>query len=111
MAIDSFYEIGNFFKLRDVILNLLRVVLFYSRGRGSFYAAATPRFITDYRGPILGLSNEVSFVLNSRYNLVKINQTSFLLCVPCQYFLAPVYALQPRISCKIYLEFNVSRSG
>ena len=29
--------------------------------------------------------------LNSMCNLVKINQTSFLLCVPCQYFLAPVY--------------------
>ena len=65
MAIDSFYEIGNFVKLRDVILKLLRVVLFYSRGRGSFYAAAMPHFITDYRGPILGLSNEVSFVLQT----------------------------------------------
>ena len=56
------FETGNFSTLRDVILNLLKVVLFHSRGRGSFYAAATPRFMTDYRGPILGLSNEVSFV-------------------------------------------------
>ena len=62
MAIDSFYEIGNFLKLRDLMLNLLRVVLSYSRGHGSFYAAATPPFINDYRGPILGLSNEVLFV-------------------------------------------------
>ena len=62
MVIDSMFETGNFCTLRDVILNLLRVVLFDSRGRGSFYAAATPHFITDYRGPILGLSNEVSFV-------------------------------------------------
>ena len=65
MAIDSFYEFGNFAKVRDVILNLLRVVLFYSRGRGSFYAATMPPFITDYRGPILGLSNELLFVLET----------------------------------------------
>ena len=31
--------------------------------------------------------------LNSMCNLVKINQKSFLLYVPCQYFLAPVYIL------------------
>ena len=36
--------------------------------------------------------------LNSMCNLVKINQTSFLLCVPCQYFLAPVYNMnEPKI--------------
>ena len=62
MIIDSMFEIGNFCTLRDVILNLLKVVLFHSRGRGSFYAAAMPPFINDYRRPILGLSNESSFV-------------------------------------------------
>ena len=62
MVIYSMFETGNFFTLSDVILNLLKVVLFHSRGRGSFYAAATPPFINDYRGPILGLSNEVLFV-------------------------------------------------
>ena len=48
--------------MSDVVLNSLRVVLFHSRGRGSFYAAVTPPFLTDYRGPILGLSNVVLFV-------------------------------------------------
>ena len=62
MVIDSMVETGNFSSLRDVILNLLKVVLFHSRGRGSFYATATPPFMTNSRGPILGLSNEVLFV-------------------------------------------------
>ena len=62
MVIDSMFETGNFCTLRDVILNLLKVVLFHSRGRGSFYAAATPPFITDYRVLTLRLSNESSFV-------------------------------------------------
>ena len=65
MVIDSMFETGNFSTLRDVILNLLKVVLFHSKGRGRFYAAATPPFINDYRGPILGLSNEVLFVSKS----------------------------------------------
>ena len=29
--------------------------------------------------------------LNSMCNLVKMNQSSFLFWVPCQYFLAPLY--------------------
>ena len=62
MVIDSMFETGNFCTLRDILLNLLKVVLFHSRGRGSFYAAATPPFINDYRGLILGLSDEVLFV-------------------------------------------------
>ena len=66
MVIDSMFETGNFSTLRGVIFNLLKVVLFHSRGRGSFYAAATPSFIADYRGPILGLSNELSFVSETR---------------------------------------------
>ena len=62
MVIDSMFETGNFCTLRDIILNLLKVVLFHSRGHGSFYAAATPPFRNDYRSPILGLSNEVLIV-------------------------------------------------
>ena len=62
MVIDSMFETGNFSTLRGVIFNLLKVVLFHSRGRGSFYAAAMPPFINDYRSPILGLSNEVLIV-------------------------------------------------
>ena len=62
MVIDSMFETGNFSTLRDVILNLLKVVLFHSRGCSSFYAAATPPFINDYRGLILGHSHEVLFV-------------------------------------------------
>ena len=62
MVIASMFETGNFSTLRGVIFNLLKVVLFHSRGRGSFYAAATPPFMNDYSGPILGLSNEALFV-------------------------------------------------
>ena len=62
MVIDTMFEAGNFSTLRDVILSSLKVLLFHSKGCGSFHAATTPPFINDYRGPILGLSNEVLFV-------------------------------------------------
>ena len=61
MVIDSMFETGNFSTLRGVIINLVKVVLFHSRGRGSFYAAATPPLINDYRGPIMFVSETCVF--------------------------------------------------
>ena len=41
---------------------LIKVVLFQSRGRGHPQDDATPIFFANFKHPILGLSNEVSFV-------------------------------------------------
>ena len=41
---------------------LVEVVLFQLRGRGHPQDDATPNFFADSESPILGLSNEVSFV-------------------------------------------------
>ena len=41
---------------------LVKVVLFQLRGRGHPQDDATPNFFADSIRPILGLSNEVSFV-------------------------------------------------
>ena len=40
----------------------VKVVLFQLRGRGHPQDDATPNFFADSKRPILGLSNEVSFV-------------------------------------------------
>ena len=65
MVIDSMFETGNFCTLRDIILNLLKVVLFHSRGRGSLFEITTPLFMTKSRSSLIGLSNEVSFISES----------------------------------------------
>ena len=41
---------------------LVKVVLFQLRGRGHPQDDATPNFFADSKRPILGLSNEISFV-------------------------------------------------
>ena len=41
---------------------LVKVVLFQLRGRGHPQDDATPNFFSDSKRPILGLSNEVSFI-------------------------------------------------
>ena len=41
---------------------LVKVVLFQLRGRGHPQDDATPNFCADFKRPMLGLSNEVSFV-------------------------------------------------
>ena len=41
---------------------LVKVVLFQLRGRGHPQDDATPNSLGNYKRPILGLSNEVSFV-------------------------------------------------
>ena len=40
----------------------MEVVLFQLRGHGHPQDDATPNFFLDSKGPLLGLSNEVSFV-------------------------------------------------
>ena len=50
---------------REAISNLLKEVLFHSRGHGNLYDGAMPSFILVSKGSILELSNEVSFVSKS----------------------------------------------
>ena len=51
----------NIYAQRDNNSVLLTEVLFNSSGYGSISEGATPSCITDFRGSILGLLNEVSF--------------------------------------------------
>ena len=53
-------------------------MLFQLRGRGHPQDDATPNFCADSKRPILGLSNEVSFVPEIFGKMVKIKETSFL---------------------------------
>ena len=62
MIIDSSFEIGNFSTLRDVRSILLNMVLFHSRGRGNPLDGAMPSFDLAFKSPLIGLSNDVSFV-------------------------------------------------
>ena len=61
IVIDSSFWNWEYLTLRDIILNLLKAMLFHWRGPGSLYSTATPPFMTNSRGHIIGLSNEVSF--------------------------------------------------
>ena len=53
-------------------------MLFQLRGRGHPQDDATPNFCADSKHPILGLSNEVSFVQKFFGKMVKIKETPFL---------------------------------
>ena len=48
--------------MRDSIQVLVKVVPFQLRGQGHPQGDATPNFLPDSQSPLLGLSNEVSFV-------------------------------------------------
>ena len=54
-------------------------MLFQLRGRGHPQDDATLNFFADSERPILGLSNEVSFVPKFFEKVLKIKETSFLL--------------------------------
>ena len=56
------FEIGRISVLKGSRRILVKVVLFQLRGRGHPQDDATPDLFADSKCPILGLSNEVSFV-------------------------------------------------
>ena len=62
MPIESSFETGRTSVMRGSRRILVKVVLFQLRGRGHPQDDATPNFSTNSEQPILGLSNEVSFV-------------------------------------------------
>ena len=59
---NSSFEIENFSTLRDIKSILLRMVLLYSKGRGSLFESATPTFMTNSKSYFLGFLNKVLFV-------------------------------------------------
>ena len=56
------WNTSNLRAYRPILVN---VVLYHLRGCGIPYDTTTPSFITNSRDPIIGLSNEVSFVSES----------------------------------------------
>ena len=59
---ESNTETGRIFVMRGSRRVLVKVVLFQLRGPGHPQDDTTPNFFPDSKGPMLGLSNEVSFV-------------------------------------------------
>ena len=59
---ESNTETGRISVMRGSRRVLVKVVLFQLRGPGHPQDDTTPNFFPDSKGPILGLSNEVSFV-------------------------------------------------
>ena len=62
MPFESNTETGRISVMKGSRQVLVKVVLFQLRGRGHPQDDATPNFCADSKHPILGLSNEVSFV-------------------------------------------------
>ena len=59
---ESSFETGRIFVMKGSRRVPVKVKLFQLRGRGHPQDDATPNFFADSKRPILGLSNEVSFV-------------------------------------------------
>ena len=62
MVNESSLKTGKISVMRDSRQFLVKVVLFQLRGHGHPQDDATPNFFANSKRPILGLSNEVSFV-------------------------------------------------
>ena len=78
VAIEIWCEIGSRSALRSVRSILVKVVLFQLSGRGHPQNDAMPNFFANFKRPILGLSNEVSFVPEVLWKMVRIKETFFL---------------------------------
>ena len=62
MPFERSVETGRISVMKGSRRVLVKVVLFQLRGPGHPQDDATPNFFLDSKGPLLGLSNEVSFV-------------------------------------------------
>ena len=62
MPFEKSFETGRISVMKGSRLVQVKVVLFQLRGRGHPQDDATPNFFAYSERPILGLSNEVSFV-------------------------------------------------
>ena len=62
MPFESNTETGRISVMKGSRRVLVKVVLFQLRGHGHPQDDATPNLFLDSKGPVLGLSNKVSFV-------------------------------------------------
>ena len=62
MSFEKSFETGRISVMKGSRRVLVKEVLFQLRGCGHPQDDATPNLFTDSKSPILGLSNEVSFV-------------------------------------------------
>ena len=62
MPFKKSFETGRISVIKGSRQVLVKVVLFQLRGRGHPQDDATPNFFANSERPILGLSNEISFV-------------------------------------------------
>ena len=62
MSFERSFETGRIFVMKGSRRVLVKVVLFQLRGRGQPQNDAMANFFANSKRPILGLSNEVSFV-------------------------------------------------
>ena len=62
MPFERSFETGRISVMKGSRRVLVKVVLFQLRGHGHPQDDATPNFFADSKRPLLGLSNEVSFV-------------------------------------------------
>ena len=62
MPFEKSFETGRISVMKGSRRVLVKVVLFQLRGRGHPQNDATHNFFADSKRPLLGLSNEVSFV-------------------------------------------------
>ena len=62
MPFERSFETGRISVMKGSKRVLVKVVLFQLRGRSQPQNDATPNFFANSEGPILGLSNETSFV-------------------------------------------------
>ena len=65
MSFESNTETGRISVMKGSRRVLAKVVLFQLRGRGHPQDDATPNFFANSKRPILGVSNEVSFISES----------------------------------------------
>ena len=78
MPFESNTETGRISVMKGSRRVLVKVVLFQLRRHSQPQIDAMRNFFANSTSPILGLSNEVSFVPEFCRNMVKIKETSFL---------------------------------
>ena len=100
---ESNTETGRISVMKGSRRVLVKVVLFQLRGHGQPQNDATANFFANSERPILGLSNEVSFVSELYYKDVQINKSVFIQNP------LPKQKWQPLYSSEKYLFYFIQR--
>ena len=83
MPFERSFETERIYVMKGSRRVLVKVVLFQLRGRGLPQDDARPDFFADSKRPILGLSNDISFVPDFFWEGGENNQTSFFFIRCC----------------------------